>query len=39
MLPEEQKIAPQNKRTVENKPRLGQGSAGIRHEKTQLLMA
>ena len=31
ILPEKQKIQSQNKKIVENKPRLGQGRAGIRH--------
>ena len=35
ILPEKQKIAPQNKKILENKPRLGQGRAGIRHKKPQ----
>ena len=33
VLPEKQRLAPQNKKVVENKPRLGQGRAGIRHKK------
>ena len=35
MLPLKQKIAPQNKRIFENKPRLGQGWTGIRCKKAQ----
>ena len=35
MLPEKQKIAPQNKSIDENKPRLGQGRAGIRCKRHQ----
>ena len=35
ILPEKQKIVPQNKRIVENKPRLAQGRAGIRCKKPQ----
>ena len=35
ILPEKQKSALQNKKVVENKPRLGQGRAGIRHRKPQ----
>ena len=34
VLPEKQKMAPQTKEIVENKPRLGQGRVGIRHKKT-----
>ena len=29
-------MIPQTKKTIENKPRLGQGRAGIRHRKPQL---
>ena len=35
ILPEKQKIALQNKMIVENKPRLGQGRAGIRCKKNK----
>ena len=35
MLPEKQKIAPQNKKIVENKQRLRQGRAGIKCKKPQ----
>ena len=35
VLPEKQKIQSQSKRIVENKPRSGQGRAGIRHKKLQ----
>ena len=35
ILPERQKVALQSKRTVENKPKLGQGRARIRCKKTQ----
>ena len=35
VLPEKQKIQSQSKKKVENKPRLGQGRAGIRHKKLQ----
>ena len=37
LLLEKQKIIPQNKKVIENKPRLGQGRAGIRHKKPQLI--
>ena len=37
LLPEKQKIIPQVKKNVENKPRLGQGRAGIKHKKLQLI--
>ena len=33
LLPEKQKMIPQIKMNIENKPRLGQGRAGIRHRK------
>ena len=33
LLPEKQKIIPLNKKVIENKPRLGQGRAQIRHKK------
>ena len=36
LLPKKQKVIPQIKKTIENKPRLGQGRAGIRHRKSQL---
>ena len=35
ILPEKQKTVPQNKKIIENKLRLGQGRAGIRHKKSQ----
>ena len=35
ILPEKQKIVPQNEKIVENKLRLGQGRAGIRCKKPQ----
>ena len=35
VLPAKQKIQSQSKKTVENKSRLGQGRAGIRHKKLQ----
>ena len=35
VFPEKQKIAPQNKKVVKNKPWLGQSGAGIRHKKLQ----
>ena len=35
-LPEKQKIAPQIKKNVEIKPRLGQGRAGIKCKKPQV---
>ena len=35
VLPEKQKIAPQNKKIVENIPRLGQGRTGTRCKKPQ----
>ena len=35
LLPEKQKMIQQIKKAIENKPRLGQGRAGIRHEKPQ----
>ena len=37
LLPEKQKMIPQNKKVIENKPRLGQGRAGIRCKKPQLI--
>ena len=39
ILPEKQKLAPQNKKIIENKLRLGQGRAGKRCKKRNLLMA
>ena len=39
VLPEKQKIAVQNKKIVENKPRLGQCRAEIRHKNSNLLTA
>ena len=36
LLPEKQKVIPQIKKVIENKVRLGQGRAGIRHRKPQL---
>ena len=36
LLPEKQKMIPQIKKSVKNKPRLGQGRAGIRCRKPQL---
>ena len=39
VLPEEQKPQLQNKQVDENRPRLGQGRAGIRCENPNLLMA
>ena len=39
ILPEKQKIAPQIKKILENKPRLGQHRAGIRCKNPSLLMA
>ena len=36
LLPEKQKMILQIKKTIENKPRLGQGRAGIRCRKPQL---
>ena len=38
ILPEKQKIVPQNKKIIENKPRLGQGRTG-RYKNPNLLMA
>ena len=35
ILPEKQKLVLQNKKIVENKPRLGQDRAGIRHKNPQ----
>ena len=35
ILPEKQKPQLQNKQVVKNRPRLGQGRAGIRHKKPQ----
>ena len=35
VLPEKQKPQLQNKQVIENRPRLGQGRAGIRHRKPQ----
>ena len=35
ILPEKQKLQLQDKWIVENRPRLGQGRAGIRHRKPQ----
>ena len=35
ILPEKQKPQLQHKRGVENRPRLGQGRAGVRHRKHQ----
>ena len=37
ILPEKQKVVPQNKKIIENRPILGQGRAGIRCKKPQLL--
>ena len=37
ILPETQQVVPQNKKVIENKPRLGQGGAGIRCKKPQLI--
>ena len=37
ILPEKQKIILQNKKVIENKLRLGQGRAGTRHKKPQLI--
>ena len=37
LLLEKQKIIPQIKKNVENKPRLGQGRAGIKHKEPQLI--
>ena len=37
ILPEKQKVVPQNKKDIENKLRLGQGRAGIRCKKPQLV--
>ena len=37
ILPEKQKVVPQNKKVIENKLRLGQGRAGIRCKKPQLI--
>ena len=37
ILPEEQKPQLQNKQVIENRSRLGQGRAGIRHRKPQLV--
>ena len=37
ILPKNQKIIPQNKNVIENKLRLGQGRAGIRHKKAQVI--
>ena len=36
LLPKKQKVIPHITKTIENKPRLGQGRAGIRHRKLQL---
>ena len=36
LLPERQKIVPQIKKVIENKPQLGQGRVGIRRRKPQL---
>ena len=33
LLPEKQKVIPQNKKVIENKLRLGQGRAGIKCKK------
>ena len=35
LLPKNQKVIMQIKKTIENKPRLGQGRVGIRHRKPQ----
>ena len=37
LLPEKQKMIPQNKKFIENKPSSGQGRAGIRIKKPQLI--
>ena len=36
LLPKKQNIIPQIKKVIENKSRLGQGRAGIKHRKPQL---
>ena len=36
LLPKNQKVIPQIKKAIENKPTLGQGRAGIRHSKPQI---
>ena len=36
LLPKKQKVIPQIKKVIENKPRLVQERAGIRHRKPQL---
>ena len=36
LLPKKQKVVLQIKKTIENKPRLGQGRPGIRHRKHHL---
>ena len=37
LLPEKQRMIPQNKKVIENKPRLGQGRAGIWCKTPQLI--
>ena len=37
ILPGKQKVVTQNKKIIENRPRLGQGRAGIRCKKPQLI--
>ena len=37
LLPGKQKVVLQIKKVIDNKPRLGQGRAGIRHRKPQLM--
>ena len=37
LLPKKQKVILQIKNNVENKPRLGQGRAGIKHKKPQII--
>ena len=36
LLPKKQKVIMQIKKTIDNKPRLGQGRAGIRHREPKL---